>query len=152
MLDLCHVIYDIITDPNRSIVNVTQYCKKPVCWQEVRDRISGYSLPDSAFAPYPITESENWSVQKEARAEQKMIDEVSAYQMIMKAPYRGHWKDLVRYLTSERKLFPELTDKMLNSIMKVEKIDSGKMASPSGSDCLLAIKWWNTAEKMGWKV
>ena len=152
MLDLCHVIYDIITDPNRSIVNVTQYCKKPVCWQEVRDRISGYSLPDSAFAPYLITESENWSVQKEARAEQKMIDEVSAYQMIMKAPYRGHWKDLVRYLTSERKLFPELTDKVLNSIMKVEKIDSGKMASPSGSDCLLAIKWWNTAEKMGWKV
>lgn len=152
MIELCHTVYDIITDPNRSIVNVTQYCKKPVCWQVVKDRIGNYCLPETAFAPYLISAGENWTAQKEARAEQKMLDEVTAYQMIMQAPYKGHWKDLVRYLISERKLFPELTDKKLNSIMKVEKIDSGKMASPSGSDCLLAVEWWNTAEKMGWHI
>lgn len=59
--------------------------------------------------------------------------------------------ELVKFLSSNRNLFPELTDGQYNKIMKVVNMDMGKMASVlSGEDCMLAIKWWDDAKKMGW--
>lgn len=61
--------------------------------------------------------------------------------------------NLVKFFSANRSLFPELTDGQLNKIMKVVNMDQGRISSvPSGEDCMLAIKWWNDAKKMGWDI
>lgn len=73
--------------------------------------------------------------------------------MILRPPYKNNWMKLVKFLSSNRNLFPELTDGQVNKIMKVVNMDQGRISSvPTGEDCMLAMKWWNEAKKMGWTI
>lgn len=151
MLDLCHEVYRVITADDRPVENVTQYCKRKECWEAVKSALSSYQFPAISLNPYLLSKADSYQAAKEAKANQRIVDESTAYQMILKPPYRKHWMELVKYLSSNRNMFPELTDGQLNKIMKVVNMDMGKMASvPSGEDCMLAIKWWDDAKKMGW--
>ena len=154
LLELCHHIYNILTDDDRPVENVTQYCKKKVCWENVKKGLSNYSFPETSLSAYLISNDVYRSKKNEAKKEQGFVDEVGAYQVVTKAPYRRHWMDLVRFLTANQNLFPSLTDSALNTVLRVANMDAGKMGSsfPSGKDCLLALDWWSDAEKMGWKV
>lgn len=100
---------------------------------------------------YLVLKVESYQIAKEAKATQRIDDEATAYQMILRPPYKNNWMRLVKFLSSNRNLFPELTDGQVNKIMKVVNMDQGRISSvPSGEDCMLAIKWWNEAKKMGW--
>lgn len=152
MLDLCHAVYRVITADNRPVENVTQYCKRKECWDAVKSALSSYQFPAISLNPYLVSKADSYQAAKEAKVNQRIVDESAAYQTILKPPYRKHWMELVKFLSSNRNLFPELTDGQLNKIMKVVNMDMGKMASvPSGDDCMLAIEWWDDAKKMGWK-
>ncbi|NLB82593.1 MAG: AIPR family protein, partial [Clostridiaceae bacterium] len=37
LVPLSKIVYNAITDPNRPVENVTQWCKKPKCWESVKD-------------------------------------------------------------------------------------------------------------------
>ena len=152
MLDLCHKVYRVITADDRPVENVTQYCKRKACWDAVKSALSSYQFPAISLNPYLMSKTDAYQEEKEAKANQRAVDESTAYRMILSPPYRKHWMELVRFLSSNRYLFPELTDGQINKIIKVVNMDIGKMASvPSGEDCMLAIKWWGDAKKMGWQ-
>ena len=151
MLDLCHYVYRIITADDRPTENVTQYCKRKECWEAVKTSLSNYQFPGTAVNSYLVSKAESYQLAKEAKATQRIDDEATAYQMILRPPYKNNWMKLVKFLSSNRNLFPELTDGQVNKIMKVVNMDQGRISSvPSGEDCMLAIKWWNEAKKMGW--
>lgn len=151
MLNLCHFVYRVITADSRTVENVTQYCKKKDCWEAVKNSLSTYHFPETSLNSYLISKAESYQIAKEAKAEQRIYDEATVYQMILKTPYKSNWITLIKFLTSNRTLFPELTEGQINKIMKVVNMDQGRMSSvPTGEDCMLAIKWWNEAKKMGW--
>lgn len=154
LLELCHKIYDILTDPNRPVENVTQYCKKKECWENVKKALAGYKFPSTSLTPYLVSKYAYTDKKKEARTDQKFEDEVEAYSLVTRFPYKGHWMLLMQYLEKNRKLFPELSEGKIKMIMKVVNMDSGKMgkAFPDGKDCAESVKWWKEAEKMGWQV
>ena len=94
---------------------------------------------------------EFYQIAKEAKATQRIDNEATAYQMILRPPYKNNWMKLVKFLSTNRNLFPELIYGQVNKIMKVVNMDQGRMSSvPTGEDCMLAIKWWNEAKKIGW--
>lgn len=154
LLSLSHFVYEVLTDPSRQEENVTQYAKKKYCWDTMKNRIAKYHISYDAIQPYIIDLDEYIAQKKEAKSDQELTDEVNAFGIVTKPPYRKHWMSLMQYLCDNRNLFPELTDSGINTIMKVVNMDNGKMGSsfPSGKDCLESIKWWNEAEKMGWVI
>lgn len=154
LLDLCHKIYEILTDPYRPVENVTQYCKKKDCWENVKRTISKYKFPSESLIPYLVTKEAYRDQKKDARQDQKLVDEVEAMRMVTRAPYKKHWMELVQYLCDNKNLFPGFINSKANIVMKVVNMDSGKIGNsfPSGKDCLEALKWWQEAEKMGWNV
>ena len=154
LLDLCHEVYEILTDPSRPVENVTQYCKRKECWENVKKGLSNYQFPAISLSPYLVSRDSYNEQKKDAKKEQKLIDEVEAFSIVTKAPYKGHWMELMQYLSKNRNTFPDLSDKMVNAIMKVVNMDIGKMGKsfPDGKDCIDAIKWWDYAEKMGWSI
>jgi hypothetical protein len=153
MLDLCHYVYRIITADDRPTENVTQYCKRKECWETVKTALSSYQFPGVAINSYLVSKAESYQIAKEAKASQRIDDEATAYQMILRPPYKNNWMKLVKFLSSNRNLFPELTDGQVNKIMKVVNMDQGRISSvPTGEDCMLAMKWWNEAKKMGWTI
>ena len=153
MLDLCHYVYKIITADDRPTENVTQYCKRKECWEAVKTALSSYQFPGTAINSYLVSKAESYQIAKEAKATQHIDDEATAYQMILRPPYKNNWMKLVKFLSSNKNLFPELTDGQVNKIMKVVNMDQGRISSvPSGDDCMLAVRWWNEAKKMGWNI
>jgi len=151
MLNFCHSVYGIITADDRPVENVTQYCKRKECWEVVKRKISNYRFSESSIKPYLITKYEASLQSREAKGNQRILDDVTAYSMVLKAPYKSNWTSLVKFLNNNRYLFPELTDGLLDKIIKVANLDQGKIGSvPSGSDCNLALNWWDEAMKLGW--
>jgi hypothetical protein len=43
LAEMSECIYDKLTDPQRSVENVTQWCKREDCWKSVQD--INYALP-----------------------------------------------------------------------------------------------------------
>lgn len=152
LLNLCHEVYDILTDPDRPVINVTQYCKKKDCWENVKKGLSNYKFPTVSLSPYLVSKDTYREQKKDAKNDQKYIDDVAAFSLVTKAPYKGHWMSLIQFLCTNRKLFSDLTPNTESAIMRVVNMDAGRMGKsfPTGKDCLLAIKWWENAEKMGW--
>lgn len=152
MLDVCHVVYDILTDVDRPVENVTQYCKRKECWDNVKKGLDGHMFNYQLIKPYLISEGDSFQVAKEAKQNQKIDDDATVYSMILRKPYKGTWRALISYLTSHRNMFPELTENTVNRIYKIAILDSGKMGSmPTGDDCRIALKWWDNAVQIGWR-
>lgn len=56
LLALAEQVFRIITDPQRGVVNVTQWCKKNECWEAVRERAI-LTLPQE-MSQYLVTSEE----------------------------------------------------------------------------------------------
>ena len=73
--DLTHRVYDVITDPARETVNVTQWCKREKCWKNVKDIL--VELPED-IKNILIDRKSVKKATREAKKEQKVISGVEA--------------------------------------------------------------------------
>ena len=64
-IDITKIVNDIINDPSRSQINVTQWCKKEECWKQVQDK-NGYVI-NSSILNCCITKDQKTSALKEAK-------------------------------------------------------------------------------------
>lgn len=86
-------VYDAITNDERPVENVTQWCKQKKCW----DRIQKISvrLPDE-LSSMLIVNNEEKKKAKEARRDQKIISGIEAQKEVLK--YTGQqWQEISKF-------------------------------------------------------
>lgn len=123
---LCDEVYEYITDPSRMVENVTEWCKKELCWEKAKGR--KWSIQD-AFIKTLIFDIAIQDMQKDAKAERKIANEVDGLKYIISAGEK-YW-DQVYEWGKERKLLTDMEEsllKMARNISTTGKIPSDRQA------------------------
>lgn len=93
LLSLAGLVFEKITDPSRQVDNVTEWCKKKACWDEVQ-KIS-YALP-SEIESCLLSAEDQKAEQKSARKERKIDDGIDAQTKVF--GYQAQmWKRLTEF-------------------------------------------------------
>lgn len=94
---LTREVYEFITGP-RDTENVTEWCKKEVCWQKAKS----YSWTfNDQFAHTLISKSEEKVEEKEEKSKRKLANEVDALKEIF-ARGSDYWKKMLEWGTTRR--------------------------------------------------
>ena len=126
MAVLCDEVYEYITEPSRMVENVTEWCKRELCWEKAQDR--KWSIQD-AFIKTLILVSEIKDIQKDAKAGRKIANEVDDLKYIISAG-ESYWKQVYEW-GKERKLLTDMEDsllKMARNISITGKVPSDRQA------------------------
>lgn len=92
LIDLSKEVFYKITDPARR-VNVTQWCKRNECWEEVKNL--EYTLPRTVES-YLITCNEAKTAEKHAKKEQRIVNDINAQVEVVKYSSED-WKRLSEF-------------------------------------------------------
>lgn len=102
LIKLAESVFFKITDPNRKIINVTQWCKREECWDSVKhvnikltDELDIYLVRDD----YDNTE------ERHAKKEQKMTNDINA-QMKIVAYSVDFWKKVSEFAVKNHLVSP----------------------------------------------
>ena len=94
LIALAELVLLKITDPSRKVVNVTQWCKRNDCWDEVK-KIS-LDMP-AGIESCLITIDEQKAAQKSAKKEQKFVNEIQVQTTVVNYPV-DMWKKLSEFV------------------------------------------------------
>lgn len=93
LIDIAEKVFYKITDPNRRVINVTQWCKRNECWDAVKNL--NYSLP-RAIENYLMTLDEVKTAEKFAKKEQRITNDINAQVEVVKYS-ADDWKRLSEF-------------------------------------------------------
>lgn len=93
LIDLSKEVFYKITDPARRVINVTQWCKRNECWEEVKNL--EYTLPRT-IESYLITCNEAKTAEKRAKKEQRIVNDINAQVEVVKYSSED-WKRLSEF-------------------------------------------------------
>lgn len=93
LLGLSEEVFYKLTDPNREVDNVTQWCKKEACWKSVLT--IQIELPDE-IRKYLISSNDEKHEQKQAKKEQKLVNGIDDQTKVVS--YSGdQWAKVARF-------------------------------------------------------
>lgn len=127
-----------ITDENRPIINVTQWCKRSLCWDGIQSmRIS---LPDG-IENCLISSDDSRHEKRMAKKDQKITKGINAQTEVVKFS-ADHWKRLTEFAVmnhlvsasdvSALKIACQLPDKIPNSVQSRRLLDLESRARSEG--------------------
>lgn len=102
LVALAELVLQKITDPKRSIANVTQWCKREACWAEVKK--INLDLPESLRSCL-ITIDEAKAEKQAAKKEQKVVNEIYAQTEVVNYPVEM-WKRLLEFTVRNKMVTP----------------------------------------------
>ena len=102
LIALAELVLLKITDPSRKVANVTQWCKRNDCWDEVK-KIS-LDIPDGIESCL-ITIDEQKAAQKSAKKEQKVVNEIQVQTTVVNYPV-DMWKRLSEFVVRNHMVTP----------------------------------------------
>ena len=102
LVELAEVVLMKITDSSRKVANVTQWCKRNECWEEVK-KIK-VTLPEN-LSMCLITTDEQKAERRSARKEQKMVNEIYAQTEVVNYP-ATMWKRLAEFTVNAHMVTP----------------------------------------------
>lgn len=102
LIALAELVLLKITDPSRKIANVTQWCKRNDCWDEVK-KIS-LDIP-AGIESCLITIDEQKAAQKSAKKEQKVVNEIQVQTTVVNYPV-DMWKRLSEFVVRNHMVTP----------------------------------------------
>lgn len=120
-----------ITDTPENFTNVSEWCKKDVCWtklQEILDTTDRLKLSDE-FLKHMITLEEVKYEEKEAKKEQKIDNTLELLKKMYQIPHEI-WQEMIQW-GSDRKLLSSVQIQLLNLV------PSGKYPSDKQSRKIL---------------
>ncbi len=130
---LCTEVYGFITQPDRYVENVTQWCKREACWELAqKQRWSFYR----SFVETLIPKSEQKYSEKEAKEEQKVANEVDALKYIM-AQGGLYWQRVLEW-GIQRKLVSGMEQDILKMASRIET--AGRIPSVKQANILLRCR------------
>ena len=122
---LAKEVYDYITGP-RETENVTEWCKKELCWSKAKDRIWTFNDP---FI-YTLISKEKMSQEiKEEKATRKVANEVDALKEIISRG-TGYWKEVLAWGIDNRLISEKESSilKMIANMNMTGRIPTDKQA------------------------
>lgn len=102
LIALAELVLLKITGPSRKVANVTQWCKKNDCWDEVK-KIS-LDIP-AGIEICLITIDEQKAAQKSAKKEQKVVNEIQVQTTVVNYPV-DMWKKLSEFVVRNHMVTP----------------------------------------------
>jgi hypothetical protein len=103
LTELSELVYDKLTDPQRGIENVTQWCKQEGCWKSVQSVEYGISPEIEACL---IGREERKAAEREAKADQRIDSDTEIMTKIIELP-QGQWQNALSFATSRRLITPD---------------------------------------------
>ena len=102
LIALAELVLLKITAPSRKVANVTQWCKRNDCWDEVK-KIS-LDIP-AGIESYLITIDEQKAAQKSAKKQQKVVNEIQVQTTVVNYPV-DLWKRLSEFVVRNHMVTP----------------------------------------------
>jgi hypothetical protein len=93
LTELSELVYDKLTDPQRGVENVTQWCKREACWKSVQS--IDYSLMPEIKACL-IGREEQKTAEKEAKADQRIISDTEIMTKIIEIS-QEQWQNVLSF-------------------------------------------------------
>lgn len=123
---LCTEVYEFITDDSRPIENVTEWCKRELCWQQAQKK--KWTIRDSFLKTLISQESVN-AEEKEAKEERKVANEVDDLKFIM-ASGKEYWQKVMEWGLT-RRLLSDMELSIIKMVINMEitgRVPSSKQA------------------------
>lgn len=98
ILRLAELVFQKITDPDRKIINVTQWCKRETCWSEVKK--INFRLPKN-LENCLITENDQKAAQRAANKDQNVFNGINAQSEVVGYPAEM-WQRLENFTIKRR--------------------------------------------------
>ena len=98
LVKITKFVFDKITDPSRGTINVTQWCKRDACWEDVKR--CDLKLA-SAIETVLISKTETKSAEKEARKDQKLYSDVEAQAKVLELG-ATYWSKVNDFVVTKR--------------------------------------------------
>lgn len=102
LIKLAEQVLYTITAPSRKVANVTQWCKKTDCWEDVKN--IQFSIPE-AIKEFLITIDEEKIEQKSAKKDQKVVNEIMAQTAVVNYSVEM-WKRLLEFTVENNMVTP----------------------------------------------
>lgn len=98
LVKITKYVFDTITDPHRGTINVTQWCKREACWEEVKK--CTLKLPPE-FERVLQSKEDVKSIEKEAKKDQKLYSDVEAQAKVLELG-AAFWKKLNEFVITKK--------------------------------------------------
>lgn len=102
LVALAELILLKITDPERKVANVTQWCKRESCWTEVKK--VNLKLPEDLRSCL-IAIDDQRAAQRSAKREQKVVNEINDQTEVVNYPVEM-WKRLAEFTVNNHMVTP----------------------------------------------
>ena len=132
MAEIAEAVYEAITDSDRPIENVTQWCKQTACWENVK-RIEVYPVDD--FESVLSGNEERAAIKKAAR-ELRKTDNTVDWQTTVLELGEEYWKQLEAWV-KPRKI---ATDAELRALKPATKISLGYFPDDRQAKSILRLR------------
>ena len=103
LIELSQLVYDKLTDPSRSVENVTQWCKREGCWTSVQS--IEYQLPIE-IETYLMGQDELRLAAKEAKSDQRIVKDADVMTKVIEIqPHQ--WQNAMKFATNKKMVSPD---------------------------------------------
>jgi hypothetical protein len=130
IIELSELVYDKLTDLNREVENVTQWCKREKCWESIQSIT--YKLPDGTENRL-IGKEEMRTAVREARQDTRIVTEAETMTKVIEIT-PAKWREVFEFATSKRLVNP---DEM--TAMRIAMQIPAKMPTPTQCKKLLLM-------------
>lgn len=134
-------VFDVITDPNRETINVTQWCKRDACWTRVKNCDH---LLNGDWGKILINKDEAKTEQRDAKKDQKIVSDVEAQTKVVEYGAE-YWVKVNEFATQKRCGSP---DAMM--ALKIAMRIPSKLPNPY--QCQKLLELVSQAESEGFKA
>lgn len=138
---LCTEVYEFITDESRENENVTEWCKKELCWTRAQKK--NWTILNNFLNTLVMEDSVKKEV-KEAKEERKISNEVDEMKFILSAG-KNYWKHVLEWGTN-RRLLSDMETSLLKMAMNIEV--TGRIPSEKQSKVILKSRYRMITEGM----
>ena len=115
LVKITKYVFDKITDPSRGTINVTQWCKRDACWDDVKK--CSLRLP-SEFDTVLVSKDDTRSAEKEAKQDQKLISNVEAQAKVLELG-ADFWAKLNDFVLAKKVAFSPDQIKAMKYALKI---------------------------------
>lgn len=102
LISLAEIVLDKLTDESRPIANVTQWCKREACWNEIKKLTLHLPVEIESCL---ITVDEQKAAQRAAKKDQKVVNDIQAQAEAVKISAET-WKRLAEFAVANHLVSP----------------------------------------------
>jgi len=138
LIALAELVLLNLTDPHRKVANVTQWCKRAECWENIKT--IKYRLPEELGNCLITTDAEK-AAQRSAKKDQKITNDINAQVEVLKYS-ADQWKKLSEFAVMNHLATPtdvsalaiacRIPEKLPNTVQSKKLLELLKKADNEG--------------------